>query len=325
MCENCILERTRVSVSGSLPVTVCPKCGSIMIGNRWYRDQGDLPLVSRISQLCTVSDPHFHPEIEKDSMDMNLDEQNVRFLVTVCDGSEFRSAPVQLEAKLSILKNSCPSCNRLSGSYYESIIQIRSFSRKYSPIIDDAVKTVNDYLSTEKLRGKNPFISKQQRLKEGFDLFLGSKSDGEKIARMMHDKYFSELVQNKKLAGRTEGYDLYRYTYLLRIMDLPRGAILQKRGEKFVLLSITGDGITLMNTGNRKIQRIRQNEFNANPFQFMGETLTVKHYIVISHNSSETEIMDPDSFAETTVRGVYTGQELTGFEMDGEVVIPRED
>ncbi len=320
--ENCIISRTKIAATGVLPLTLCPKCGSLKIGNRWYHNKDDLPLSSRLLSLCSVSDEHFRPEIDRDSVDLDIEELSVKFIVRLTDGLEYRSSPIQLEAKLSILKNSCPACNRLTGSYYESIIQIRSFSRKYSDAIDKAVKDVNEFLETEKLKGKNPFISRQQRLKEGFDLYLGSKSDGEKIAKFIHDRYFSEMVQNKKLAGRTEGYDLYRYTFLLRILDLPEGAIILKRGERFLFLSSSSSDITLMDLGSRRTIHIRQNEFNSNPFQYTGEAMPIKKYIVLSRRDGETQIMDPDSFKEITVQGSYSGEEIKGFEMGGEIIIP---
>ncbi|MCL4438804.1 MAG: NMD3-related protein [Candidatus Thermoplasmatota archaeon] len=320
--ENCIISRTKIAATGVLPLTLCPKCGSIKIGNRWYHNRDDLPLSSRLLDLCSVSDDHFHPELDRESIDLDIEGQSVKFIVRLSDGYDFRSSPIQLEAKLSILKNSCPACNRLTGSYYESIIQIRSFSRKYSDAIDHAVKDVNEFLETEKLRGKNPFISRQQRLKEGFDLYLGSKSDGEKIAKFIHDRYFSEMVQNKKLAGRTEGYDLYRYTYLLRLLDLPEGSVIMKRGERYILISASSSDITLMNYTSRRTVHIRQNEFNSNPFEYTGEVLPLKHYIILSRRGGETQLMDPESFREITVQGSFSGEEVTGFEIEGGILIP---
>ena len=320
--ENCIISRTKIAAAGVLSITLCPKCGSLKIGNRWYQNRDELPLNSRLLNLCSVSDDHFHPEIDRDSIDLDVEGQSVKFIVTLSDGAEFRSSPIQLEAKISVLKNSCPSCNRLTGSYYESIIQIRSFSRKYSDAIDHAVRDVNEFLETEKLKGKNPFISRQQRLKEGFDLYLGSKSDGEKIAKFIHDRYFSNMVQNKKLAGRTEGYDLYRYTFLLRILDLPEGAIIMKRGEKFLLIASSSSDITLMDLSSRRTVHIKQNEFNSNPFEYTGEVLPIKNYIILSRRDGETQLMDPDSFREITVQGQFSGDEIKGFEIEGEILIP---
>ncbi len=321
MCTDCIMTKTRITVSGNIELTTCPKCGSWSTGNRWYGKVSNLPLVKPLSALCEVSDSRYTINMDSESIDFIPEESTIKFQVNISDDMGFRSPDIQLEAHASVLKNSCPSCNRLTGSYYESIIQIRSYSRSYSDAVDIAVRSVNDFLSSEKLKGKNAFISKQVRLPEGFDLYLGSKSDGERISKYLHDRFFSEVTQNKKLAGRTEGYDLYRYTFLIRILDIPIGSVLMKRGVKFLLLSVRPDEVSLMDLNLRKLIRLKQNEFNTNPFEYNGENIPVKKYIVISSNGKETEIMDSETFKESTVNGVVTEKEIEGVEIDGEVVL----
>jgi nonsense-mediated mRNA decay protein 3 len=321
ICLDCIMSRTRITVSGNLSLNTCPKCGSWSSGGRWVRQVSDLRLSKQVNSLCEVSDPHYSLRVDEDSIDFVPGEERVNFNAYLTDDMGFRSPAIQLEIHVSPAKVSCPSCNRLTGSYYESIIQIRSYSKGYSTVIDTAVASVNEFLSSEKLRGKNAFISKQVKLPEGFDLYLGSKSDGERISKYLHERFFSEVTQNKKLAGRTEGYDLYRYTYLVRILDYPIGSVLSRRGEKFLLVSVRSEEATLIDMNKLKPIKMRQNDFNANPLEYNGETLESRKYIVLSNNGKDTEVMDAENYSEHTIHGVFSEQEISGFDINGEIVI----
>ncbi len=108
---------------------------------------------------------------------------------------EFR---VPLRMKDSI----CNICSQRSAGYYEAIIQLRG---KYA---HDSVFAEKIIAHLERLT----FIPKTEMLKEGLDIYVGSKAA---VATILSALNFKPVTSNK-LYGVKEGQRVYRTTFLIR-------------------------------------------------------------------------------------------------------------
>ena len=108
-----------------------------------------------------------------------------------------RSVP--LEIKITI----CQQCSRISGGYYQGIIQLRGNQ--------DKIQKYADMLTT-KLE-KKTFIAKTEEKDEGLDLYVGNSKA---VVEVITQLGIRALI-TKKLVGREQGKRLYRTTFAIRL------------------------------------------------------------------------------------------------------------
>ncbi|HSB46492.1 MAG TPA: NMD3-related protein [Candidatus Bilamarchaeum sp.] len=112
-------------------------------------------------------------------------------------------ASVEREILFEIKKTICQQCSRISGGYYEGIIQLRGNREKAAKYAEKLALKLS----------KSTFIAKVDEKDEGIDIFVGSSKS---IVAIMSDEGVRALI-TKKLIGRDQGKRLYRTTFLIRL------------------------------------------------------------------------------------------------------------
>lgn len=126
-----------------------------------------------------------------------------RRLVVFTIGRGGKEMKVERSAPLEIRTAMCQQCNRISGGYYEGIVQLRG-SR---PRVEKQAKLLADMLE------KKTFIAKTEEKDGGVDIYVGSsKALLEAVTRLG----LRSLI-TKKLIGRDQGRRLYRTTFAIRL------------------------------------------------------------------------------------------------------------
>lgn len=125
------------------------------------------------------------------------------------------------EAKVEFILQKCRECTKISGGYYEAIIQIRG--AEGSEREKSARKNILEMLSSFYPEDRSAFLAREEKVKGGIDIYLGSAKAGKKIARYFKGKYNAETKSSPKLYGRKGGKNLYRITFLIRLKNDDRG------------------------------------------------------------------------------------------------------
>lgn len=316
LCEECIRKNLIIDVSGSLDVTFCPKCDSVKIGGKWYADDRYIDAInSRLSGFVKVSDSdtsitpigttHLDPVMER-----------VTFVVSVSKGDALR---LEYSGEIPIRKtvNSCPTCNKITGSYFEATVQIRTITGEYTEIVDkikdEAVEMV------KKLNAKDPesFISSIRKRKEGVDILLGKRSDGLKISRRVLDTYFSNLVVTKTLVGRKNNVDFYRYTYRLRVLNADPGSVVSEKGKNYIISSIKSESLKLIDPHTENTYTISRSDFFVRDFRILQREPYLRRFIVVSTTDNEMTLMDKNTFEMVEFRGYTQDKEIELIDYDG--------
>ncbi len=318
-CEECFLNHIQVTSTGSIEVTICPKCEAFKIGNNWSKGKMEQQLSRKILSHIETKDPNLELEIEKNSVVLKRIEGKIEFLFDVkTEGQKMGGYPMSVPSR--ILLNSCPTCNKITGSYYESIIQLRTLTAEYSPIIDKVLDNISGMLQKMHNNESDSFVSKIQPMKEGVDIYLGKKNDGIKVSKYIHDHFFSETTTTKKLAGRKEGGDFYRYTFLVRLFNLKPGTVIWGKDKTYILEKVGANALTVIDPSNEKRYDILQNDFNSGSYSYSQENVESRKYIVVSNENNESTIMDNESFALHTVKGSHHG-EVRAFNYKGKYIV----
>ena len=318
-CEDCFVNRIQITTNGSVDITICPKCNSFKLGNSWSRGNVENSLSKTISEHLLINDPNVSARVKSDSVELRRLDNRITFkTLLTSNGISMSGKSMEIPAK--ILLNSCPTCNKITGSYYEAIIQLRTLTAEHSPIIEKVLSNISTMLEAMDKSDNDSFVSKIQPVKAGVDIYLGKKSDGIKFSKFIHDHYFSETTTTKKLAGRREGSDFYRYTYLVRLFNLKPGAMLWGKDRVYVLEKVNANSLTVIDPANERRYDILQNDFNTGAYSYSEEAVEVRNFIVLSSQNEESMLMDKENFQVLTVRGHHEG-EIRAFNYHGKFIV----
>ncbi|AAT44006.1 NMD3-related protein [Picrophilus oshimae] len=308
ICIECLTSMKNVSYD-KINITVCPKCGSIKINKRWYYNNPDDALFNYVSRMLEKK----NNSIKKIYNYLKDDYINVNIVFD--DGIE-----KNVSIPMDVSRESCPVCNKLTGSYYEAIIQLRTFSRDRSHLIDTARDNIINDIKRYNVNDPNSFVSKVVNLKEGIDIYLGKRDDAAKVIKNLDSKYFIDTKVTKSLAGKKDGKDVFRYTHLIRIFDLEPGSIIFSRGRNYMVKSVEPGNINIMDLSLKKDLTMDEKTFFSSNFDLIRRS-EKRRFIVISNNGSETELMDEKNFNIVTIKGIIKSDSIDLYNYNDEYYI----
>lgn len=316
ICENCLKERINVSAVGSVEITVCPKCGSVKIGNRWHSEGSEKALNKKLSEHVKLDDPEASFNLLEDTVEVRDFAKEVKFSISI-DREGIEPFDYQMAVPMKKLLNSCPTCNKVTGSYFEATIQLRTYTTQYSPILDQIMGEVVKIMKSKNSKNAESFISSIKKLKEGIDIILGKRTDGLNISKYIQENYLSSLKVTKTLAGVRNDEDFYRFTYRVRIVDLEPGSIISEKGDTFMVSSIRKDFLTLIDLKNGNRLRVNNNDFFIRDYKVLRKEPERRRFIVVSKTNGEMQLMDKNNFSMMVFKGDSENGEIDLCEYEG--------
>ncbi|KJE49140.1 MULTISPECIES: 60S ribosomal export protein NMD3 [Acidiplasma] len=303
MCSSCLADQIRLQ-SSKMEITVCPKCGALKINKKWYYNDTENVLKRQALGHINIDNGNVESinnlELSDDRIIINIDVNSKTL------GMVNKTAEIDLK----ILKESCPVCNKVTGSYYEGIIQLRTFSTEFDSRLNDAKDLIVSYVRDLNRDNPNSFISRIENKREGIDIYLGRKEDAIKIDKLLNSMYFTSMKQTKSLAGRKDGKDIFRYTHLIRILDVTKGSILFDK-KYYMVTSISANSIGIMDLDTQTTENITQKEFYRRNFNIIRKEPLIDKFIVISTDGGESQIMNSETYKIITVRQVFDSKEVS--------------
>ena len=170
LCAECFLKKFEVSkkIPDKLLVYHCKECGN------YYIDQ------KKFESLETALENYFknlkHNEIEAINYRISRDKLFVTLHLKIEGLEKTEEKDIQLRQPRII----CKFCTMKSTGYFTSLIQLRgNFDEKI-------LKEIEQLVEKNKGGDDTAFISKVVKKKEGMDLYIGSKTIANKIAKYMN-------------------------------------------------------------------------------------------------------------------------------------------
>lgn len=186
-CVDCY--PLNVSAPADVSIEKCKRCGMMHFRGEWG-PYSPKKIASHVESKCRGDFAR---------AEYNIDAQAVTFTIVKDD----EKLTVRRTVPFNITETVCPKCCRISGGYYEAIIQLRGGSR--------AKQETYAAMLVRKLE-KVTFITKTEEKDEGLDLYVGHSKP---VVRLMADLGVRSTI-SKKLVGRDQGKRLYRTTFLIR-------------------------------------------------------------------------------------------------------------
>ncbi|MEM7826661.1 MAG: NMD3-related protein [Candidatus Aenigmatarchaeota archaeon] len=193
-CEICWLKQKSLFDIENLELKVC-KCNSWLDKNNWKRFKNLDEIVKDIIKNRIKTENRI---IEKN---IELKRIGNKYSASIeCKGYIYPSKTIKTEKKtivVKIKKLMCDRCRKLSGMYYEAVLQVRT------------KKDISRMLP------KKRDILKIDRLKNGYDVFIMKRGLARKIIKELKSLNFN-IKESYKLLGKGGGKKIYRCYYSIR-------------------------------------------------------------------------------------------------------------
>jgi nonsense-mediated mRNA decay protein 3 len=202
------------------------------------------------------------------------------------------------EVLVRMKRGVCDRCSRMVGGYYAAIIQFRATGRDATAWeLERAHRVIADELDRIRATGnREAFLTKSGAVPGGFDYYLGDIEGTRAVARTLAERSGATVEEHAKLAGRKEGTDLYRVTFLVRIREFAAGdfALVGDRVVQFKQLT-RGRAfvVDLATHGTDKV--------DEETLRRLGGWEILRDAVLVSQDPAHVQLMDPVSYRTVDV------------------------
>jgi nonsense-mediated mRNA decay protein 3 len=301
-CRDCFLKTfTLARIPHLVRIIICPSCGAVKKGGRWELNTAELEDVIQEGIKAAL-------KLDPDSGDVNISID-----LTSSDPSIYHAGIVvgaivkgfrtniALRTEIRISRETCGTCSRISGGYYEAVIQIRAEGR-----FPDGgeqlqlVELIEEVIDRQYRKGyRLAFITKVEELPEGTDVYIGSNSSARQVCKLAAERFGCSYSESPSLAGKKDGKDIYRITYSLRLPRFVPGDIINTGGDA-VLIRHSGKRTTglLLGSGlefSENTDRLK----NAVKIADVEDAVSA---VLVSVEDDIVQVMHPTTFRPLTLK-----------------------
>ncbi|GEM_PF-2357944 len=214
-CLNCLLAEGKLFfVPKKIDAELCSKCKKVKLREKWV-PFSDAPALSLVEAASKVSGLEGGKILLRE---LDVQEKFATSYVLVEGVFEGEKISVPNEVEIKFLRTVCPACSRVSGSYFEAIIQGRfepkTPEKDIKAKFDELKKFIDDFSEKDPLSK----IVKTGFSKNGFDAWIGSKKASKKACGFFESQLKAPVVVSFKLHGwdLSKNRPMKRLTFSLR-------------------------------------------------------------------------------------------------------------
>ena len=301
VCKDCFFENI---VLAELPLVLhaktCQKCGARFHKGKWVNMSNvENIVIQTVEDALSVHNLAENIEIYVEPRQLTPYMYRVRAEVDAFVKDE----PVhqELNAEVRIVREACDMCSRISGGYFEGIMQIRATNRV--PTSDEkkqCIDIANEVVRRMQKKGDRlAFITDSLDLKDGADLYLGSNNSGRHICRAIITEMGGSFSESPTLFGQKDGKDVYRITFSMRLPEFMSGDIIHLK-DKVIQVKNSGKrtvGID-MSDGSRFIATADEMK-GANRIASIDDAVMV---VLVAVEDDAVMVLDPTTYETVTIR-----------------------
>ncbi|MGA2933540.1 MAG: 60S ribosomal export protein NMD3 [Methanomicrobiales archaeon] len=300
LCGRCRVGKTRwMEASPRVECITCPTCGSRKTGAIWQ----DSP-VSReeLTRELAIRAVRLIPEGRDAEFQVTSRERSPnRTIAKVQVKANVFGVPVADEAEVEVVwrGETCDRCSRISGGYFEGVVQVRAAGRALSPREQEVATRIACEVEERLKEGgaRLSFISRMTG-EEGLDIVVGQSRMGERIAQEITAALGGRYTVHPKLTGEKDGKRLYRITYSIRLPRLQKGDVVE----------VEGDYLEVRETGKRQLKVFHLGTGSmtilppSSTYRLVGNVRDSVPALIAFIEGETAGILDPETFATREVR-----------------------
>lgn len=301
LCVDCYLSgRQFATLPHFVDLDVCAVCGEYYLKNKWVAlDRRDAIEDAAAEQLSLLEGSRI---ISLDTLVRKQDPKTfnveIEAHLLVQDTRVESSASTMVRVKNTV----CKRCSRVQGSYYESILQVRSEERALDEkTLVDVVNMVMSYVEQQSKINRQYFISKVEKIHGGVDFYISSLALGRMLEKMVSNRYSGQTKESSKLVGRKpDGQDMYRVTYLVRLPEFKVGDVVVWDNKYYRLSRVFATGGRITGLKDFKETNLRKSDMPLlKVYCKESELLDVT---VISGSAPEIQVLNPLNYETLEIK-----------------------
>jgi nonsense-mediated mRNA decay protein 3 len=296
LCDHCKVAETRwLTCERRVQSIHCPSCGAQKQGNVWSdtdRERTDLAMDLARSAV------HLHPELRSPRINVKINTLSTnrsRATITVQGVLYHQQVTGSCDVEIAWNKEQCDRCNRISGSYYEGIVQVRALDRIPGPYECQMAAAIASEVELSLQTGgeRLSFISDMSETTEGLDIVVGSQHIGLLIAQKITAQLGGRYTTHPKLIGEKNGRPLYRITYSVRLPRYQKRDVIRFRGRYAEVIKVESNFLRVFDFTEGNIKTVREEEVD----QLIGNARDAVDAMVAFAKGDTIGVIDPDTYA----------------------------
>jgi nonsense-mediated mRNA decay protein 3 len=292
LCNQCRIGNTPwFECDRRVKSTHCPSCGAIKQVNTWTDTNRER---SELAPELAKTAVHFHPDVRKPSIGVKVVDNTLnRSTATIALKGVLYNTPLEGTCSVELIwhKEQCDRCNRISGSYYEGIVQVRAdgrlpgtfelqMSAGIAQQVEDSLQAGGDRLS---------FIVDMNETREGLDITVGSHHIGTLISQGIIAQLGGRFTTHPKLVGEKNGRQLYRITYSVRLPRFQKQDVVLSRGRYVEVVRVESNHLKVLDLTEGIQRSVRKDDVE----RLIGNLRNAESALVAYADSHIMGILDP--------------------------------
>ncbi|MDD4138266.1 MAG: 60S ribosomal export protein NMD3 [Methanoregula sp.] len=300
LCQQCRIGSTPwFTCDNRVKNIQCPRCGATKRVNTWT---DNIRSREELGPELAKTAVHFHPDVKKPEIDVTIQDITInRSRATLVIHGILYKTPVEGTCTVEIIwqKEQCDRCNRISGSYYEGIVQVRAEGRIPSTFeiqmslsiaqqIEDTIQAGGERLS---------FISDMNETRDGLDIIIGSQRIGLLISQGIVAQLGGRYTSHPKLVGEKNGRQLFRITYLVRLPRFQKHDVILVQKRYYEVERIESHNLRVTDLRNGTLTSLRIDDVE----RLIGNSRNAESALVAFSDGTIVGILDPVSSRTTEI------------------------
>ena len=292
LCTQCRIGSTPwFTCDNRVKSTNCPSCGAIKVVNTWTDSAAER---SALGPEIAKSAVHFHKDVKKPSIDVSIRDLTLnRSRATLVLGGVLYNKHVEGTCTVEILwhKEQCDRCNRISGSYYEGVVQVRADGRTPSTFeIQTAASVAQQIEDTLQSGGERlSFISEMNEIHDGIDIIIGSQHIGLLISQGIIAQLGGRYTTHPKLVGEKNGRQLFRVTYSVRLPRFQKNDVFRIKNRYYEVQRVESSHIQAIDLKDGNTKSVREDDVD----KIIGNSRNAESGLVVFADGKNMGILDP--------------------------------
>jgi nonsense-mediated mRNA decay protein 3 len=327
LCMQCRIGSTPWFACDSRIKNVqCPSCGATKQVNTWTDStRGRDELGPELAKSAV----HFHPDVKKPVIEVTVEDVTVnRSRASLVIHGTLYKTPVEGTCTIEIIwhKEQCDRCNRISGSYYEGVVQVRAdgripstyevqMSASIAQQIEDTLQAGGERLS---------FISDISEIHDGLDIIIGSQHIGLMISQGIVAQLGGRYTTHPKLVGEKNGRQLFRITYSVRLPRFQKQDVVIVRNRYYEVERVESHHVRVLDLKDGASKSLRDDDIE----RIIGNSRNVESALVAFSDSAGIGILDPLSsrtieFGKPAWMDIRAGEQVNILRDGDQLIIVR--
>jgi nonsense-mediated mRNA decay protein 3 len=295
LCKSCFLEKNIIiKVPKVIKVTICNLCYARLKKSHWEEVSSDADAI----QESVKDNIWYHDRIQNPQLKFDLKQHKTNILRAIIDfKAELNGFVIsdKLETEVRINYSTCGRCSRISGSYFEAIIQVRAMNRHLDNIeLENAKKIVEMHISNASRTEKNAFLTKIELNHGGIDFYIGSSNLARQITRKLAKEVTGKIKESSSLVGRKEGKEVYRVTFLIRIPEYKINDFIKFNNHIYQVLSFQTKFVTCLDLNTGSKLKLKHSELASK--SILGGNELSFDAVVVLETPNEVQVLDPENY-----------------------------